>query len=733
MRSGRSASIGAGSRPRHTDPVSVSFPTDRAGGLDGMPTKLIPREESTPTLPMLLASTSGAARRRSVLAPRVTGKGSVRRAAVAGTLGVVALVALFLISSVGVATTGRGSLESIASPSDVSASASTSAGPTALPSAGAAREGPAATPPCFNLNATICISMVNSTESNIVPPDGSHVSSAEPSSNTTLSLYIKSEYSLIWPTAHTNGPLSPIALNATGVLWNGDPYYSVVDGTVWHPTGSLWWTFGPTGTNTSYPYWYGLNLSAKSSTGVANFFPGMTLTWWVYFVSNTSGLYSHWSSIPFQFTFSGAWPYSPDPGAYQYGGPGAALQDLSVTQNPLVPNFNDSVNVTIATTSADLVPGATIGGAYLDLSEFAPDGALLDHSTISFPAGPEQTSVQLSTAFSQDPGALVQYSVTAWDTNIYGPDEIQSQTYNYTVNGNGTFASGIFSDDLGLTWTPALPDVPAGQPVQLLLSSRNLGTAIFAAEAVYTFKDASINESATGTIAFDRLNSTHFGATLPALPLGSSMSFQVLAWDFAQDRDVSTVSTYQTPTLALFDSSIPSNSTFLLVYVYDNGTHEWVTGATVEVSSVSGFVQTYATTFDGVAYPNATGQVFVPLVLPAGEGYQITVTDPTFVPSDGSVSPPVTVSLTAPHNLSQEGVLKVTSDYVVAQSGNAIYFWLNESGPGATYSATVGANGVEILAAVIGLGALALTAVPLLAWWSRIRARRTAQEKRITL
>jgi hypothetical protein len=91
------------------------------------------------------------------------------------------------------------------------------------------------------------------------------------------------------------------------------------------------------------------------------------------------------------------------------------------------------------------------------------------------------------------------------------------------------------------------------------------------------------------------------------------------------------------------------------------------------------------------------------------------------------------VSLTAPHDLTQQGVLSVGPDYLVAQAGDAVYFWLNQSSSGATYSAPVGLDSVALIGAVVGLVALALTVIPLLMWWSRIRARRLAQEKRITL
>jgi|HubBroStandDraft_1064217.scaffolds.fasta_scaffold01544_2 hypothetical protein len=606
----------------------------------------------------------------------------------------------------------------------------------------------AASRTCYNINATICLSMQNSTEPDILPALGSHVSSVEPNPSTTISLYVESKYDLVWSTAHYTGALSPISLNMTGVLWNGVQYYNANDSSTWHPPGTSWWAYGPTGQNTTYPYWYEINFTAKTALGTPSFFPGMTATWWVYIVSNNSGILSHFSSVYYRFTFAGAWPYSPYRGAAQYAGAAAATEDVSATQSPLVPNYNDSVLVTIATTSADLITGATIGGAYLDLTEYATDGALLHQMTLNFQVvvsngvGRYSVNVTLPASLAQNPGALVEYQITSWDTNIYGPDQVVSPTYNYTVNGNGTFTSGVFADDLLLTSTPIGPSVggsppplvPEGQPVKVLVTSRNAGTSILTAELVYSFTYTPIGENTTQDLTMARLNSTNFVATIPAMPLNATVNFVVYAWDFAQDRDVSRTYTYQTPTLASALASVPSNSTFFLTYVYDVGQHAWVTGASVEVQGTSGYLHVTGTTFLGVTYPNATARPYVPLYLPADESYEIWVNDSNFRPVGSSSAPSVAVKITPGHNLDSNGILAVASDYQVAESGNAIYFWLNESPSGTTFSPTDGGiDATTALAAAIGLIALALVAIPLTLWWGKIRARRQKEERRITL
>jgi hypothetical protein len=617
----------------------------------------------------------------------------------------------------------------------------------AAPTAQAAA--PSGSGECYNINATICLAMQNSTEPDILPALGSHSTSVHPPTTTSIGLYVKSRFNLVWATAHGSGPLSPISLNATGVLWNGVPYYNQTDNSVWHPPGTSWWDYGPTGQNATYPYWYAINFSARAASGAPNFYPGMAITWWVYIVANSSGVLSNNrnSTVLFHFTFGGAWPFSPDVGSPEWGGAASALEDVSVSQWPLIPNFNDSVQIRLDTTSADLVYGASIGGAYVDVNEYAPDGALLNSGTWNFPVnvfhgiGAYATNVTLPSAYSQSPTALVEYRVTSWDTNTYGPDEVVSPVFNYSVNGNGSFRNPSFNDDLGLSGTPTAPQpasaspptLQAGQPVHLLLSSSNAGTSILAGEVVYSVSYTALGENTTYSLAMDRINSTHFNATIPAMPLNTTVTYTVTAWDFAQDRVTSVMYEYRTPLLSDTLLTVPENSTFFLAYVYDAGTQSWVSGATVQVLGLSGYLHVTTKTLGGIAYPNATGRPFVPEFLPAGESYRIYVNDSSFMPNGGA-SPSVFVNIVADHTLNGEGVIAVGPSYEVAQSGNAFYFWLNETPPTFTYSAPTGGIGASTaLIAALGLGALALVSIPTMLWWRALRARRQAEERRITL
>lgn len=669
-------------------------------------------------------------------------------------------VAVLLLLSVPVALspTPRGDAPSVPSAAHVPATLLRPSAP-AIPSAGA--EHPAAVAPadvpCYSLNGTICVSVENSTFPNIIPAPGSHVSSVEPLPNTTINLWVRSQTNLVWSArAPTSGKYSPLALNATGVLWNGDPFYAKGDATMWNPPGNVWWNYGPVGVNKTYPYYYGLSFPARSPTGGPNFFAGMTLHWWIYFVQNTSGVYSHWSteSLNFTFTFGGAWPASPYPGSHNFAGAAAATEDLEVVRIPSSPNFNDTVNLTVSTTPLDLPSSATIGGAYVDLTESAPDGAILNATTLTFPVTPQgnvgaiASTIVLPASWARSPGALVTYRISAWDMSAWavgqvGPDLVTTQPYNYTVHGNGTFATGLFSDDLAFTTNPVgpglgggtLPTVPAGAAVHLDLASRNPTTAIEAGEILLSLTDAGINATVSEQITLHRVNSTDFVGAIPPLPLGSDVSFEVVAWDFSQNRELSGQYQYVTPTLSQLLPTIPPTSTFFVVYVYDNGTGQWVSGADVSVLEVesSGYVVTHARTFGGVAYPNATGAPFVPLLLSAGATFRIYVNDSSFLPAGQVTAPSVVVTLVLPHAPSGTGVLVAAPNYVVAQAGPSIYFWLNQSVPAVAYATPEGLTGAALVGAALGLGALTLAGVPLFLWWARIRARRAEQERRVTL
>jgi hypothetical protein len=611
---------------------------------------------------------------------------------------------------------------------------------------------------CYKINASVCISAaIHSYD--VVPGPGNLTSSVLPPPNSTLNFFIKSKFPLTWqgaPTACTN--ITPIRINVTGTLWNGVPYMSQADGTMWNANQNTACYAGPQNgvTNATYKFWYNVTIRSNVS-GSPQFFPGEFVSWWVYLVhKNGTGHYSHVLSPVFHYITQGAWAFSPYFGAYQYGGPDAATLDLNVLQNPVVPNWNDTVKVTIETTQADLLASSQIGEAWLEVSAALPNGshlasAVYDFSLNAIAGTAGQTaSATMSTAMTQLPGTVVQYSIVAYDNVAgyhfaYGPDQIVTPTYSFTVNGNGTFTSGIFSDDLEVTTTPASvgEGLAAGTPlapdtnVSVLLTSRNPGTAILTAELSYIFELPQLRESATGTVFMSRINSTSFTGRLPGIPIGGYLNFTVLAWDFINTLEVSPTYGYSIETFNSLVPTIAPSLTFLWVYVYDNGSGRFAPSADVAFTGSGNYIDIETHAVFGVAYPNNTNAQFSPLLLPANITYNVTVVDPTFYPGDrGSSGISVSVTLRNPSTFT--GTLVQTSTYTVVQSwdprlGNELFFWLNTTGPGPAFSPQPPIDWQILLLPLIGLGAAVLAVVPLLYWWNDIAKRRKEQEKRVTL
>jgi hypothetical protein len=601
--------------------------------------------------------------------------------------------------------------------------------------------------PCYKIDVGVCVSIATAGESNIIPPIGSFVSAVEPNATTDLPLVIKSQKPLNWTNNAHSGQKSPILLNVSGTLWNGDPFYSINSGDYWHGNNPTNTWAGPTivsSNKSGYTWWYNVTISAKSATNTRNFFPGETVTWWIELTYNLSFNYIHHESPHFQFTYSGAWPYSPYPGAQQYVGASATFADVNITQTPRSPNWNDSVNLEINTTQADALSNATIGGAYIDLTETSSGGTPLGGGTIVFPAnvasngfGVTTTSVRIPATYAQVEGATVTYRITITDA---AADQLVTPVASYVVGGNGSFLSGNFIDDLAIATNP--PSVIAdatgtamlnpGQALNVTITSRNLGTAINSAEVIAQVSYPLLHEIVPVTTSLHRVSSTDFAGSLPPLPIGTFVNFSAYAWDFSQRLEVSPQFEYFTPDFATFDPLVEGNSTFFYVFVYDNGSHEWVTGAQVQISGPHGFFNSEGNTTLGVAYPNETRSQFVPLLLPANASYTVTVNDPRFQPVGAPAAPEVNVTVIGYHSMTARQTLVQGPNYLVVQEANALVFWLNTTPPQPQPSPPV-PNGSIPVAGLIGVIAASVAAIPLAWWWRQIRARRKEEEKRVTL
>jgi hypothetical protein len=617
-----------------------------------------------------------------------------------------------------------------------------------IASAGNALEAaPPPSPPCYALTPTICVAMTNSTAASIIPSAGSFTASTEPPADQSIVLVVKSREALNSPNSPTAGPDALLQLNVTGTLWNGDPYYSVYSANVWHANNATtdWWCAPGTGcfaSNGSYPYWYYVEFAASGGPGAGpNFAPGMHVVWWIAFHTTNGTAVRSWTSPEFSFTFAGAWPFSPYPGAIQYAGPGAVAQDVVASIRPAAPNWNDPVTATLSTTAADGPPvNATFGSAYWVVEESTPRGIPIATTTIAFSpaaaAGPgngSSVSATLPSGWAQVSGARVAYWFVIYDG---AGDSLRSPSANYTVGGNGSFATGIFGDDLSLRLTPSTvanetnAPVPLGGVVGVQLASRNASVALLAAEVRFSFSDPAIGETVNSTIPLLREFSTRFAGTLPALPLGAVASFTVVAWDFSERAESSPTYSYRAPTLSEAVPQIPGNGTFFFVYVYDNGSHDWVSNATVEIHGASNFLGIETSTIDGIAYPNVSGVPLVPVVLPANATYRISVLDPAWSAAAAPANRTVTIALPVGTSLGARGPVYVGPDATVLVEADAVLFYLNATPAPAPGSPAAPAATAELpgLVALLG-GAVAI--VPLVLWWRRVEARRASEREKV--
>ena len=638
-----------------------------------------------------------------------------------------------------------------AAPSSLSSAAvtpSAAAQPSATPTPSAV----AFNPNCYPVDTGICVSIMNPGEANIIPTGHNRTSSVMPDCSQSIPLVVKSHDPLNATNSPKFGPHAPVFLNVTGTLWNGDPYFSQYDDSIWHSNTNTWWTLlnnGPENNN-SYPWWYMVNLSASGSGG-PNFFPGEQVNWWITIVyALPNSFYVTHEGPHLTYTCAGAWPYSPYPGSPHYGGPSSIFLDTNISLSPRQPNWNDSVFVTVNTTQVDVAPyNATIGAATLDLVEVA-HGLVIANTSWSFNVtvnsgfGNTTITTRIPELYAQVEGATISYRIWVSDTSKV-QDWLVSPWTNYSVNGNGSFATGSFTSDLTLLTNPVsvqldnpgFANLTPGQPLALKVISRNPTDAILAVEVRYSVAYPLLHETITQSVELKRISSIYFRGSIPGLPMETIVNFTVFAWDFTDASEVSDQSSYTVETLDQYHGPVDPGLAFFYVFVYDNGSGTWVQGATVQVLGPNGVLNSVSKTTLGVAYANQTGTPFLPILVQANATYNVTVTDPSFVPTGlGIPYGGISVAVRATNPMTSVQPLASNANYIVIQQGNEILFYLNGSAPSATTSPTTtegNALGAIGLDAVIGLIASAIVAGPFYLWWRQIKARRTAEEKRVTL
>lgn len=408
--------------------------------------------------------------------------------------------------------------------------------------------------------------------------------------------------------------------------------------------------------------------------------------------TNTSG-YTENRSVTLSYRVAGAWAFSPHIGAGQYAGPNASTGDLLIHHSPLAPNWNDTVNVSIAVTPEDVTNRTAIGMATLVIELFQGTTLIANETQRAFPIGSfvngtgilvkgnDTANTTIPATFTQVAGDTIEFWVVAQDNAGGQNDTIVLPAQVIMVNGNGSFSSGVFTDDVEVLSAPGdvanpmvnvttLQIIPAivspGQNVSLTVESRSPATSLFSVLVVYTMTYAPLSEVASAVVSLSRINSTSFNGEIPGMPVDSSVNFTVLAFDYTHRLDESSIYSYSTPSLTNYVAVIPSNDTFFYVYVYDNGSSRYVDGADVQIRGPTPAFNTESTTRFGIAYPNATGNDFIPLLLAANATYNVTVTSPIITASGQRIS----VLIDGLNQMTIHGTLARGSDYYVVQEGS---------------------------------------------------------------
>jgi hypothetical protein len=621
-------------------------------------------------------------------------------------------------------------------------------------------------PRCFGITKSTCVRVCTSSTPDIIPTGVNHTSNVQPLYSQNIYLCVYSERNLIWATTGvpTDGPHAPVTLNVTGVLWNGDPYTCSCQGlnSVYHSDSNTWYTVdnGLSGTNATYPYVYDVTVWNRSngSSGVQNFFPGETVSWWIQIVNytNISG-YTENRSVTLSYRVAGAWAFSPHIGAGQYAGPNASTGDLRVSHSPLAPNWNDTVNVSVSVTPEDVTNRTAIGMATLVIELYQGSSRVGNETQRGFPIGSflnstgilikgnDTANTTIPSSFTQVAGDTIVFWIVAQDNAAGQNDTIILPAQSIPVNGNGSFSSGVFTDDVNVISHPAevanplvnvttLQIIPAiigpGENVSLTVQSRSPTTSLFSVLVVYTLTYAPLSEVASAVVSLSRINSTSFHGQIPGMPVDSTVNFTVLAFDYTHRLDESSIYSYSTPSLTNYVAVIPANDTFFYVYVYNNGSSSYVNGATVQVRGPTPAFNTVSITRFGIAYPNATGNNFIPLLLEANATYNVTVTAPIITSSAQRIS----VLVDGLNQMTIHGTLARGEGYYVVQEGDSIYFWLNGTVPSTVFSPPAGSAGGGVqLAAFLALIAAAVMAFVMYRWFNQIQKRRKAEERRVTL
>ena len=512
-------------------------------------------------------------------------------------------------------------------------------------------------------------------------------------------------------------------INVTNVLWNGVPWYSEIDDTVWHRNVS-----------SPGPYYYRIddytvkfviwNKHIDPSTGRVSYYfpPGSDVTFWIY-ASNktrvTENNQTYWKnhyleSHRYTFEVKGAWPYKPT------NTPKDELfeKNINLTIEPMEPNTGDAILVRIASRS-----DVEIAGAYLQIEGWYANGTPMGREVYEFkPENKTWPSLNatciIPAKWQAEPNAVIKFNVTAWDRWNH---EITSNNYTIKVSEEGIWKyPGKFDANIEVFFDPDITfddTLMPGTPLNITIKSRFEHVAIEEAYLHYSMYDPWYNITLRGKIRFNKISSTERYVVFPGQSPGVEVEFYITAYDIADNKIQSANYSYKFEDVTL---SPPKNKGIFYVRIYDYAAGGYVKGVNVTFLNATWRCTTQTNEF-GLAYPNVTGQKYTPYFLSLNETYKVIV-----VYGEYNLS----VMYDLKYNQSGYEIIEETKNYTIIKNNNTIEFIFNKPKPPPVFAAVVPFPTWSTIGGIVGC-AIALPVVYVI--YSRKRKKIEAERRRITV
>ena len=271
--------------------------------------------------------------------------------------------------------------------------------------------------------------------------------------------------------------------------------------------------------------------------------------------------------------------------------------EIIMVIEPQTPLNQEPVNLTITSRDNEL-----INAAHLYLEWTSTEGG-------TGSGGFEFKRLNDSAMSVQIPGYVgstsVEYYVIAWDRNN---NQIQSDSYAYTVISNGSWKYPQFQDNVLMDYSPKHPT--SNDSVEVVLLSREFNVPISRANLHILVEFGNLPPQG-GLIYFNKINATHYNATINPYPPGTKVTLWAEVSDQYFNKITSPKYFYSTPEP---NPTSPDYNVSLFAVVEDARENRYAEGA--QVTFANGSWSHTINTVNGIAW--------TPHGLPRGE-YTITV------------------------------------------------------------------------------------------------------------